>query len=553
MSGWDEGTVVAGRFEVRGLLLEGRHSSLYRAMDRATGSPMVLRRLQEGATEEARQQLLREGRLLARLQHRNLPRILEVMEDQGRVVLVGEELAGRTLAAYVAEVGPVDDRLLRRWLAQLLSVLDFLHTRTPPIVHRDLRPDTILLTPHGVLKLGDFGLARLFEAGEEAHTAFRSVGSPHYAAPEQLLQAPSHPGNDLYSVGALLLFLATGELPPRSLDRKAAPPSLAERRGFPPEMDGLIARLMHPDPEQRFASAREVSQQLQELFPAESASLALPAFLVREAVAPAQAPAPKPSMWELLFGARRAVAAPLAGPDEKELSRFPRVDLTSLQVDREVARILPEECARSIEGICIGRRSEGEITVAVKDPTQVHIYDHVSLATGGRCRPVLLRAEPVMIDLAREFVYRPTAATAGVSWLEWLERKKFVGDTLDVKSVDRETPAGDSGSPVVAAVDRLIKEAISLGASDIHLENSELELTVRYRIDGVLHGMESFDRRTAAAITKRLKIMANMDIAQERVTQSGRISVRVKDQDYDLRVSIVPVAHGENAVLRLLR
>ncbi|MEW6281913.1 MAG: GspE/PulE family protein, partial [Candidatus Eremiobacterota bacterium] len=95
--------------------------------------------------------------------------------------------------------------------------------------------------------------------------------------------------------------------------------------------------------------------------------------------------------------------------------------------------------------------------------------------------------------------------------------------------------------------------AISLGASDIHLENSELELTVRYRIDGVLHGMESFDRRTAAAITKRLKIMANMDIAQERVTQGGRISVRVKDQDYDLRVSIVPVAHGENAVLRLLR
>ncbi|MEW6283943.1 MAG: protein kinase, partial [Candidatus Eremiobacterota bacterium] len=217
----EPGDLVAGRFALLKQVMVGRFSTLFDAEDRATGTPVRLRRVDpESATREARLQTLREGRLLSRLSHRNLPRVLEVVEDRTGIYLALEEFSGRTLDELVKEQGPLPPELLQRYLEQFLSVLAYLHGQEPPIIHRDLRPETVLVTPHGVLKLVEFGLARMRDSsGDTKGTVFRSQGSPHYAAPEQLLGEPSHPGNDLYSVGAILYFLATGNPPPRSVDR----------------------------------------------------------------------------------------------------------------------------------------------------------------------------------------------------------------------------------------------------------------------------------------------------------------------------------------------
>ncbi|NDD30037.1 MAG: type II/IV secretion system protein, partial [Proteobacteria bacterium] len=258
-----------------------------------------------------------------------------------------------------------------------------------------------------------------------------------------------------------------------------------------------------------------------------------------------------------LFGRGRDLdvnAAPTDRASAEELERFPLVDLSQLELDREVAQALAESVCRSIEGICIGRISANEITVAVKDPTSVHVYDHISYASQGQLRPTLVRADPLMCELAQEWAFRLPAFASQLSWLEWLERKKLEAETLDVKTAAEVTfGVEDITSPIISAVDRIIKEAISAGASDIHLETFELEMVVRYRIDGVLNEINTFESKEAAAIVKRVKILANLDIAQDRITQGGRISVAVAGQELDLRVSIVPVPKGESVVMRLLK
>jgi type IV pilus assembly protein PilB len=238
----------------------------------------------------------------------------------------------------------------------------------------------------------------------------------------------------------------------------------------------------------------------------------------------------------------------------EDLERYPRVDLATFPLERELAMLLPEAVAKRIEGLCIGRQSARELTVVVKRP-DVYIYDHVSYATQGQFKPVLMLAEPRLIDLAIEYAYRVPERQHHVSWREWLEKKRFHGQDLSlIQSEEQEAllQMEDVKGPAIDAVDRMIKEAISIRASDIHIETYENDVVLRYRIDGILHVMDTWPRKDAAAYIKRVKILANMDIAQEMLPQGGRISVRVSEHEFDLRVSCVPVPDGESIVMRLL-
>lgn len=565
--------VVGGRFAVLGQVMLGRFSTLYEAEDKATGTPLRLRRLDpEGASREARLQTLREGRLLARLQHRNLPRVMEVIEDRTGIYLVLEEFSGRTLEEVVKTTGPVPPELIHRYLEQFLSVLDYLHGQDPPIVHRDLRPQTVLVTQHGVLKIVEFGLARMREStSDKSGTAFRSQGSPNFAAPEQLLGEPSHPGNDLYAVASILYYLATGQEPPRSVDRLFGAVDVPRLEQLGPQMAQLVAWLHDPELSRRPSTVAEVYQALAAATAQQApASEPAPAAPVAHAPPGASEAVEKPKKkkkagffdmisgklgtWQILLHQKKE-AGVRATPHESGIFHppdAPTVDLSQVALDPAIARLLTETVSRSIQGVCIGRPTPEEIVVAVKDPSQIHIYDHISLASHGQFRPQLLRADPLMVDLAIEYCYK---YPGGQGWGEWLERKKLETESLEVANPMSDVAFGleDITSPIVEAVDRLIKEAISAGASDIHLETYEKGSELRYRVDGVLHPINSFPTREASAMVKRLKVMANMDIAQERIPQGGRISLKVAGQELDLRVSIVPVPAGESVVMRLLK
>ncbi len=234
---------------------------------------------------------------------------------------------------------------------------------------------------------------------------------------------------------------------------------------------------------------------------------------------------------------------------------IPKVDLGSLDLDRGLAMLLDQEIARKIEGIVIGKPDDKTLAIAVKDPTQIYIYDSVSYVTHGKFHICLIEADPVMIDLALEYIYSYSEHVQDVSWKEWLEKKRFEGEHLEVRK--GEVTTGEEQEEITGTIiekaNKIIVEAISVGASDIHLEPFEDRLLIRYRIDGVLSVSDVItDKEIISALIKRFKIMAEIDIAKDRITQGGRISVRVADKAFDLRVSIIPVQAGEGVVMRLL-
>jgi type IV pilus assembly protein PilB len=571
-----------------------RFSTLLYGLDRAVQMPVVLRRLEtDGQPDrEARLQMLREGRFLSRLQHRNLPRVQEIVEDRGGVYLVLEEFEGATLEQLANQQKEgLSAEMLRRYLDQFLDVVEYLHGQDPPLIHRDLRPDSLLVTPHGVIKLAEFGLARMLEsASDSRQTAFRSQGSPYYAAPEQLLGDRSQKSHDIYSVGAILYRLATGTVPAKSVERmmgSATQTPLSEARpDLPADLVSWIEGMQHADIDHRFASVDAVRQAMvthpvvveatakpeahEPASAPDQAAIKITPSGRFKAATPTPPPPPKPpapklaekfNVWNFLLGKKKATPE-VVFTDDSEIVEFKsdlmtgeEVDLSQVMLTMDIGTILPEAVAKSIQGVAYQLESDGHLLVACKDPTEVHIYDHINMATQGKYKPKLMKASPTQISLAIEYYYRRNKYADSSPWNEWLERKSFETEELLVANPMADVAYGvdEITSPIIAAVDKLIKEAISVGASDIHMESYESGLDLRYRIDGELHHIDKIPMTEASAMVKRLKVMANMDIAQERVTQGGRISLKIGGQEFDLRVSVVPVPAGESVVMRILK
>jgi type II secretory ATPase GspE/PulE/Tfp pilus assembly ATPase PilB-like protein/serine/threonine protein kinase len=596
--------LIGGRYLLKEELMKCRFSTLHRAKDEVTNLPLVLRKL-DGAHKhlksgdkapyhrEARLQILREGRTLEKLRHRNLPRLRGVVEAGPDIYLLLEDMPGITLQEHLEKEDRLDWELLRRYLNQFLAVVEYLHSQPTPIIHRDLRPDTVLVTPFGVIKVGEFGLAKmnLEEGNSKAQTAFRNNGDPFFASPEQLMGESSHPRHDLYAVGAILYYLATGEKPPNALARMGGNDSVKPikeiRPDAPDEFSAVVHRLLDPDPLQRPDSVAAVRA----LLPDFSHETRLPQCIMEVEEAPPQAdekpldmhleepgktrkvPPPaapsksrarKSSMWQLLFGRQKNnveagddsdTPVHLTIVDERLASDFAYVDLSALNLNRKIGQTLSEALSRTIGGICIGRVSDKEITVACKDPSDVHIYDNIAIAATPDFRVNLVRADQKMVENALEFVFRSQYLGAETSWSVFLEQKHLDSEKMMMTSQSAPVNFDDEAleGPVVDTVDRIIKEAISAGASDIHLEPYESGLDVRYRIDGVLRRVNQVHNNLMSAVVKRIKVMGNLDIAQERQTQGGRISLKLGSREYDLRVSVIPVPLGESVVMRVLK
>lgn len=235
------------------------------------------------------------------------------------------------------------------------------------------------------------------------------------------------------------------------------------------------------------------------------------------------------------------------------MEKHPFVDLKILELDRSVGQLLRQDIAQKIEGVCIGKPDDNLLTVVVTQPEETYIYDLVDVSTDHQFKATLLRGDPDAIKLAMEYIYDVPAARQAEPWKIWLESKKFSEQSLGLVGQDNTAGQVEVTGVAVDAADRLIKEAISSGASDIHLEMFEDGLIVRYRQDGVLRIVNQYtDMGVARAIVKRLKVMGDMNITQDRICQGGRISVKVGNLGYDLRISIVPVGAGESIVMRLL-
>ena len=208
--------------------------------------------------------------------------------------------------------------------------------------------------------------------------------------------------------------------------------------------------------------------------------------------------------------------------------------------ERVSARFLREMRALPV------REDDNEVALAMADPTDSYTIGALQMVTGRTVRPMV--AIPSELESALERLYGSgkSAQSQVIGDVETrVDELDFNADVQQLKDLASE-------APVIRLVSLIITNALDMRASDIHVEPFENRLSVRYRVDGVLHDVESPPKRLAAPVISRIKIMANLDIAERRLPQDGRIRLRVQGKEIDLRVSTVPTMHGESVVMRIL-
>ena len=225
--------------------------------------------------------------------------------------------------------------------------------------------------------------------------------------------------------------------------------------------------------------------------------------------------------------------------------RIPFVVFPDGGIPTEILRLVPAAIALKYEVIPIGR-SASALTLAMIDPTNLSAVDDVSFRTGMRVFPVIAR--PSVIRQALEQFYEAQTATLATALSE---AESGTGDQEETPN-PLELRASADHAPVVRLVSMIFVEAIARGASDIHLEPGERFLQVRFRVDGVLQDIMTPAKRLEPALVSRIKIMANLDIAERRLPQDGRMKYRDGSREVDFRVSVIPTLYGESVVLRLL-
>lgn len=232
-----------------------------------------------------------------------------------------------------------------------------------------------------------------------------------------------------------------------------------------------------------------------------------------------------------------------------ERYRCPLVDLNEVRIDPELFRSIPAELMFRFNFVPLESR-ENQLIVAVADPSHVLLSDELPLLLGKKL--VLKVATPTQISdlLKRTEQSQRVLEQATEAFTLQVVQDEDEGE--EALFAERLTEEGGV-SPIVRLVDTVIFTALERRASDIHIEARDLEVIVKYRIDGILvHAMPPISKEHHSTILSRIKVMSELDIAERRVPQDGRFRVRYKGRFVDFRVSIMPSIHGEDAVLRVL-
>jgi hypothetical protein len=257
------GQVLERRYRIDGLLGQGGMGAVYQATDLRFRTCVAIKENLE-VTDDSQRQFGREASLLHTLRHPALPRVTDyfAIPDQGQY-LVMDFVEGEDLKAYLVRQGGLSEAQALAWIEQVLDALEYLHARD--VIHRDVKPANVKITPQGQVFLVDFGLAKLYDP--EQHTTIGARGvTPGYAPPEQYGQGRTDARSDVYSAGATLFCMLTGVVPPDSLElviRRSALPSVRQLApNVSPHVEAAVQRAMQVAPDDRFQSARELREAL---------------------------------------------------------------------------------------------------------------------------------------------------------------------------------------------------------------------------------------------------------------------------------------------------
>jgi serine/threonine protein kinase len=271
----EPGTLLYQRYQIIGLIGSGGMGAVYLADDNrlegrrcAVKETQLMPGLSQEAAQAMRDQFHREASILARLDHPNLPKVSDYFSEADRDYLVMDYVPGPDLHRMVADARR-EDRFLAQatvlvWGAQLCDALSYLHHQKPPVLHRDVKPANIKLTPEGWVKLVDFGLVKPLDPDDpKTLTSLHGVGSLPYTPLEQYIDELGHtdPRSDLYALGATLYHLLTGQEPPSAQARFLDPNLLIPPRRVNPaiseELEAAVLSAMALHPHQRPASVAD--------------------------------------------------------------------------------------------------------------------------------------------------------------------------------------------------------------------------------------------------------------------------------------------------------
>jgi len=235
----------------------------------------------------------------------------------------------------------------------------------------------------------------------------------------------------------------------------------------------------------------------------------------------------------------------------KELN-IPPIDLTKYKIDPELLNIIPERLARQYHLIPISQLGT-TVTIAMSDPFNIFAVDDLKNLTGLDIDVAIATDTDILKAINLYYGKKVIASVSeavkgfaddgeGLSVIEESDRDVEIGVTLEESKK----------APIVQVVDLMIREALKQRASDIHIEPTERDLRVRYRVDGNLHDVLSLPKRNQNAVIARVKVMSRLDITEWRLPQDGRFKIKIANKEIDFRVSVLPITFGQKIVLRIL-
>jgi type II secretion system protein E len=221
--------------------------------------------------------------------------------------------------------------------------------------------------------------------------------------------------------------------------------------------------------------------------------------------------------------------------------------LDDIEPDKEVLSLFPARLLLKAELLPL-RRVNGVVEIATARLFATQGLDALKTMTGLKLKPVLAPTEAIIREMKKRL-------GVGADTIDTLEEETALQVVQDDSGEDNDLDAAAEDASIIKFVNQVLKDAIELRASDIHLEPFEDEFRIRYRIDGVLQDVPvpAQIKRFQPAIVSRVKILSHLNIAEKRLPQDGRIKVRIEDAEVDIRVSVIPMLHGEAVVMRLLR
>ena len=225
--------------------------------------------------------------------------------------------------------------------------------------------------------------------------------------------------------------------------------------------------------------------------------------------------------------------------------QIPYIDLKHYQFDPLTVQKIPETMARRYRVVALKENPDGAMLIGMADPTDIFAYDELTKQLKCNILQAVVRESQLLATIDQS--YRHSSAILSLAE----ELHDELGDTdFDLAQMGQDDDVVNA--PVVKLLQTLFEDAVQIGASDIHIEPDETVLRIRLRIDGVLQEQVMKEKRIVGALVSRLKLMSGLNISEKRIPQDGRFNIRVRDRSIDVRVSTMPIQHGESVVMRLL-